>query len=275
MTHLLKPNDNGLASLDEVRAWMEAQESAPTIEQDDAAIDTHSGFIRYENGKFIMRDIEVKHRTYDVMMHSALIGTLQEKTLAEWHAQPEARTIDGTTYDVASLYEIIAITRALYCQRNIVDAEQKGHIEQLRDYLRLSLIHKEGVLLDTMAACIFHPDVLIRNAITREGKRMTLDDTVVVQDTFSLVGDDLAYNRPLYGNEDAASVDDALRWLHALHGDVTDRSLIAFDKIDIRYCAIKRRTIPNHLATHRTNIAFTVPTDSKRGIYGVKMIEKS
>jgi len=28
MTHLLKPNDNGLASLDEVKAWMEAQTSA-------------------------------------------------------------------------------------------------------------------------------------------------------------------------------------------------------------------------------------------------------
>jgi|GEM_PF-2566147 len=31
MTHLLKPNDNGLASLDEVRAWMEAQ-SQETID---------------------------------------------------------------------------------------------------------------------------------------------------------------------------------------------------------------------------------------------------
>jgi len=155
MTHLLKPNDNGLASLDEVRAWMEAQQQATALEKRTTPLNTQDkAFIERDDHAYTLYDVKVLGSRYDVriMNRTFMTGgssTSRKTNIEELRSADTTgyRWLDGHYYGLPCLIDMTAIICALYEHKDIEDSVQHDIV----DRMRLSLSHdlNEGILTGT------------------------------------------------------------------------------------------------------------------------------
>jgi len=177
MTHLLKPNDNGLASLDEVRAWMEAQTRETIEEKVEPAAPTNNGkVITQDDHAFTLYNIPLNGELYDVRMtHNVFHAGLNtpgaravpvKATLNEWLSSPDDRkNADGEHFNIPSLQEMGAIILALYKNRRNEDGEQQILVnfavaDLCRD-IQNGLIMATDVIYNTISNSTNRPEHII------------------------------------------------------------------------------------------------------------------
>jgi len=151
MTHLLKPNDNGLASLDEVRAWMEAQATSTCCdEQKDNPVNEDRA--KYRTLKFYHEE---------------------EHTLHEWESIWQER--DVTPITIPELYAI-----AKYRTESEETEEWFKKVKEAIDHKTIIT----GTACDKWCTALFHGTMKVKTKVPNDKKEFDIFDTFDVPDKF-------------------------------------------------------------------------------------------
>jgi len=215
MTHLLKPTDNGLASLDEVRAWMEAHKDIPKTPRTTSGTETECNgkFIDYKNSAFTLYNVKVYDDYYDVYWTAKMLGgSNREHTLTKWIQTPGYRTLNNTVYTIPSLPETIAVIQALHDNASIDDIDQRSWIESLKGQFTKD-ITEGGIMLNTFIEYDlgppFAPDMITHGAHTAREKKAYCQ----LQRGTGYVRTYHDCAATLYGSQDTVAIEAAFWWL--------------------------------------------------------------
>jgi|GEM_PF-1709131 len=244
MTNLLKPTDNGLASLDEVRAWMEAQKESTVSETKKDKSDKR--FIEYGDDAYTLYGIRIRTDTYDARITANPLDAHGIHSYNNWLAVPDVRTIKGESYDIPSLPEMIAVVRALRNHEGNVDDTQNKWIHRLRSDLA-ETINDRGMILNTIVDIGETTLASVRHSLRTN---RSTDEICTIPAAVSMIkaGLHANYASVLYGWQDALVVDAALQWLVNTDTMRADGDLIFSSKHGLKNCilaSIKTSTAEN------------------------------
>jgi|GEM_PF-3561443 len=221
MTYLMKPTNNGLASIDEVKAWMEAQ-SCEMIEEkiakkkpEEATTRQSGRVISKEGNHYLLHDITVNGKTNDYLWSGTLlpgdrIQTSATQTQDEWLDNQEYRTIDGIQFDIPDATEYARAILALYRNRNIADGKEKNLLKRFSAILKRDF--RSRMTTSTHIDYLATEDDIVKHHHKRSGEGYMMYVNIAGKDHHLDTTSSLETNI-FFDIDNAQEIIDAIAWL--------------------------------------------------------------